>query len=243
MLEINRFNKIIAANLKLNGSFNFIESYFDTLNALEIEKDVCGIICSPYVYLDKCFNKSESLYIGSQDCSNYNNGAFTGDISAPMLKDVNCQFCLSGHSERRQIFNQTNLDINLKIKNLITNDLNPILCIGETLKEKENGLTKEILNKQVVECLPKNSSNNSIIIAYEPIWAIGTGLTPTLEEINSIHSFIKNDIVEYKNFKIIYGGSVKSTNAGEIMALENVDGVLVGGASLNSEEFSKILSS
>ena len=158
-----------------------------------------------------------------------------------MLKDVNCHFSLVGHSERRKFFNQTNKDIRLKIENLINQDLNPILCIGETLEEKEKGATNDVLKKQIIECLPQNSSNNRVIIAYEPIWAIGTGNTPTLEEISNIHSFIKNDITKYENFKILYGGSVKSSNVGKIMSLDNIDGVLVGGASLDPLEFGKIL--
>jgi len=241
MLEINKFNKIIVANWKLNGSFEFIESYFNVLESVDFKKDICGIICSPYVYLDKCNQISHSFYTGAQDCSNFKNGAFTGDISALMLKDVNCQFCLVGHSERRQLFNQTNEDVRLKIANLIYQGLNPILCIGETLEEKEKGITKDVLKKQIIECLPQNSSNNSVVIAYEPIWAIGTGHTPSLKEISSIHSFIKNDITKYENFKILYGGSVKSSNVGEIMSLDNIDGVLVGGASLDPLEFGKIL--
>jgi len=241
MLEINKFNKIIVANWKLNGSFEFIESYFNFLESVKIKKDICGIICLPYVYLDKCNQLSHSFYTGAQDCSNFKNGAFTGDISAFMLKDVNCQFSLVGHSERRKFFNQTNEDIKLKIENLINQDLNPILCIGETLEEKEKGATNDVLKKQIIECLPQNSSNNSVIIAYEPIWAIGTGQTPALEEISNIHSFIKNDITKCENFKILYGGSVKSSNVGKIMSLDNIDGVLVGGASLDPLEFGKIL--
>ena len=243
MLEINKFNKIIVANWKLNGSFDFIESYFEILNKLEIKKDVCGIVCPPHVYLNESYEQSNSLYIGAQDCSNYDNGAYTGEISSLMIKDLGLQFCLVGHSERRQIFRQSNEDIKLKIFNLIKNSLNPILCIGETLEEKENGLTQEILKKQIIECMSKNCSKNNLIIAYEPIWAIGSGLTPTLKEIDNIHTFIKNGINEYIDFKTIYGGSVKVSNAYEIMALKNVDGVLVGGASLDAMEFSKILTS
>lgn len=241
MLEINKFNKIIVANWKLNGSFEFIDSYFNALQSVNIKSDICAIICPPYVYLDKCNQKSQLFYIGAQDCSNLKSGAFTGDISTKMLKDSNCQFCLVGHSERRQIFKQTNEDVKLKTINLINEGLNPILCIGETLEEKELGKTKEILKKQIIESLPQNPSNKAIIIAYEPIWAIGTGLTASLEEIDNIHSYIKSGIKNYKNFKILYGGSVKSSNAEEIMTLDNVDGVLVGGASLDPVEFRKIL--
>ena len=241
MLEINKFNKIIAANWKLNGSIDFINSYFSILKLIEIKKDVCGVIFPPHIYLSMCSKNIPSLYIGGQNCSNFINGAFTGDISALMIKDINCNFCLLGHSERRQFFNESNEDIFLKTTNAIKADINPIICVGETLEEKKNGDTKKILAKQITECIPKKSSNNIIIIAYEPIWAIGSGLTPTLEEIESIHSFIKNDIEGFENFKILYGGSVKASNSKEIMNLDNVDGVLVGGASLDPHEFSKIL--
>ena len=241
MLKINKFNKIVAANWKLNGSFDFIHSYFNYINSVELKKDTCGIICSPFVYLDECNKRSKSLYIGAQDCSNFKNGAFTGDISALMLKNSNSQFCLVGHSERRIIFNQKNEDVRIKANNLIDEGVNPIICIGETLEEKKEGKTEEVLKKQIIESLPKESSNNSIIIAYEPIWAIGTGITPRIEEIDKIHSFLKKDIKNYENFKILYGGSVKSSNAEEIMSLESVDGVLVGGSSLDPIEFSKIL--
>jgi triosephosphate isomerase len=115
--------------------------------------------------------------------------------------------------------------------------------VGETLEQKKNNQTKEVLSKQIRKSIPKNSNNNNTIIAYEPIWAIGTGLTPSVGEIKDIHSFIKNEIRDYENFKIIYGGSVKSPNSKEILKIDNVDGVLVGGASLDIKEFNKILSS
>ena len=244
MLEINIFDKIIAANWKLNSSFEFIKGYFDTISSnISLSPDVCGIICPPSIYLQNCYPKITPLHLGAQDCSNFSSGAYTGEISAFMLKENNCQFCIVGHSERRQIFNQTNEDINLKAKNLINNNINPIICIGETLEEKNKGLTRSVLKKQILNSLPINASIQSVIIAYEPIWAIGTGLTPTYKEIEDIHSFIKKDIKNFKNYKILYGGSVNSNNAKDIMDLENVDGVLVGGSSLNPLEFIKILNS
>ena len=244
MLEINIFDKIIAANWKLNSSFDFIKGYFETIYSnIPLSSDVCGIICPPSIYLQNCYPKIIPLHLGAQDCSNFNSGAYTGEISASMLKENNCQFCIVGHSERRQIFNQTNEDINLKAKNLINNNINPIICIGETLEEKNKGLTRSVLKKQILNSLPINASIQSVIIAYEPIWAIGTGLTPTYKEIEDIHSFIKKDIKNFKNYKILYGGSVNSNNAKDIMDLENVDGVLVGGSSLNPLEFIKILNS
>ena len=241
MLEINKYNKIIAANWKLNGSSAYIDSYFESFNSKEINSDVCGILCPPAIYLQNCHKKLNGIYLGAQDCSNFDSGAYTGDISATMLSDNNCSFCLVGHSERRVVFNQKNKDVKLKAENLIKAGINPIICIGETLDEKKNGITKEVLKRQVLESFPEYSSNKTVIMAYEPVWAIGTGLTPNLEEINETQSFLKNDIKEFKNFKVIYGGSVKAKNASEIMNLKCVDGVLVGGASLDPLEFKNIL--
>ena len=247
MLEIKRFDKIIVANWKLNGSFEFIKRYFEDMYLkASFSTNSCGIICPPSIYLHyvkNFFPNISSLHLGAQDCSNFNSGAYTGEVSAFMLRENKCQFCIVGHSERRQIFKQSNKDISLKAKNLINNMINPIICIGETFEEKNKGLTKEVLQKQILNSLPQNSKKQSVILAYEPIWAIGTGLTPTLKEIEVIHSFIKNDIKNFTNYKILYGGSVKSNNAKDIMNLENVDGVLVGGASLDPLEFIKILNS
>ena len=241
MLKINDFNKIIAANWKMNGSLDFIDNYLANLNSIEIPNDICGIFCPPSIYLNNCKLSNKSLYLGAQDCSIYDNGAYTGDISALMLKDISCDFCIVGHSERRTIFNQSDKDIRLKSSKLIENSIIPILCVGETLDEKNQGLTKQTLRNQISFSMPINASTNTVIIAYEPIWAIGTGLTPSLEEIQEIHYFLKHEIKEFMNYKILYGGSVKSSNSFEILNLQSVDGVLVGGASLDFIEFSKIL--
>ncbi|MDC2979780.1 triose-phosphate isomerase, partial [Pelagibacteraceae bacterium] len=154
----------------------------------------------------------------------------------------NVSFCLVGHSERRQYFHDKNEIINKKSINLIENKIIPVICVGETLKEKENKLTKNVLVKQIEESVPEISNFDNTIIAYEPIWAIGTGLTPSLEEIEEVHSFIKNINETYNNFKVLYGGSVKAENSADINNLQNVDGCLVGGASLKVNEFNKIIS-
>ena len=159
MLEINGFDKIIVANWKLNGSFDFIKGYFKYIHSkISLPNNVCGIICPPSIYLQISSSNIAPLHLGAQDCSNFNSGAYTGEVSASMLKENNCQFCIVGHSERRQIFNQTNEDINIKAKNLINNNINPIICIGETLEEKNKGLTKEVLQKQILNSLPQNST-------------------------------------------------------------------------------------
>ena len=241
MLKINQFNKIIAANWKLNGSLDYINSYFAQFTGIEIKNNVCPIICCPSIYLDNCSKVSQAFFLGGQECSNFEKGAYTGEISASMLREKNCNFCIVGHSERREFFNQTNKDISIKSVNLIKQEIIPILCVGETLENKLEGITKKVLHEQIVNSLPSIASKENIIIAYEPIWAIGSGLIPTLDEINEIHSFLKSEIDGLNNYKIIYGGSVKSSNSREIMGLTSVDGVLVGGASLDPIEFSKIL--
>lgn len=242
MIQINKFNKIIVGNWKLNGSFEFIDAYFKKLSTnIGSKNDVCSIICPPNIYLNYSSGKVKNSFLGAQDCSKYNNGAYTGEISVSMIKENNCNFCIIGHSERRQFFNETSLDIKIKAENLIKNKINPIICIGETLEEKNRGITEIVLKKQIVDSLPSNSLNESLIIAYEPIWAIGTGLIPSFDEINKVHSYIKSQISNFENYKILYGGSVNSSNSNDIINLAYVDGVLVGGASIDVNEFNKIL--
>ncbi len=243
MLKISIFNKIIVANWKVNGEKSFLRPYFEKLVSLSYDSKTCGIVCPPSIYINECSKEIETLplFLGAQNCSKFDNGAYTGEISTSMLKNNNCSFCIIGHSERRAFFSETNNDVNIKAEKLINHNINPIICIGETIEQKKQGITREILRDQIHESMPKNANIHNVILAYEPIWAIGSGMTPTLEEIDSIHYFIKNKIVDYEGYKVIYGGSVKSKNSNEIMELDNVDGVLVGGASLDPIEYSKIL--
>ena len=241
MLEIREFNKIIVANWKLNGSNDFLEAYFEELDSKNLRLNVCGVICPPTAYIQNCYSKLHSLYLGAQDCSKFKEGAYTGEISASMLKENNCKFCIVGHSERRQVFKENNEDIKIKAAQLLDEKIIPIICIGETLEQKKMHKTHEVLKEQVINSLPTNSSKESVVIAYEPIWAIGTGMTPTLDEINNIHKYLKKDIKEIEGYKLLYGGSVNPKNASDIMNLEYVDGVLVGGASLKADQFSQIL--
>ena len=241
MLEIREFNKIIVANWKLNGSNDFLEAYFEELDSKNLSLNVCGVICPPTAYIQNCYSKLHSLYLGAQDCSKFKEGAYTGEISASMLKENNCNFCIVGHSERRHEFNENNEDIKIKAAQLLDEKIIPIICIGETLEQKKMHKTHEVLKEQVINSLPPNSSKESVVIAYEPIWAIGTGMTPTLDEINNIHKYLKKDIKEIEGYKLLYGGSVNPKNASDIMNLEYVDGVLVGGASLKADQFLQIL--
>ena len=242
MQEIKEFNKIFVANWKLNGSFAFIYTFLSEIKIdFSNQTKACVIICPPYSYVKDL--KSENFFKGAQDCSIYSKGAFTGEISSEILKDLGCKFCIIGHSERRNLFNEDNKQIYQKVSNCLNSKIVPILCVGETLEQKKKYQTKEILTEQIKKCIPPEANNENIIIAYEPIWAIGTGLTPSDEDIDEIHSFIKKDISGYENFKVIYGGSVNSSNSKKILDIENVDGVLVGGASINIEEFNKIIAS
>tara|TARA_Y100000590_G_C15464026_1_gene917591 strand:+ start:40 stop:768 length:729 start_codon:yes stop_codon:yes gene_type:complete len=242
MLNLENFNKFIIGNWKLNGSLEFVEKYINDIRFNSIKNpDKCVVICPPFPFIDKI--KSNNLLKGAQDCSVYDEGSYTGEISTKILKDIGCSFCIIGHSERRNYFNENDEVISKKILNCIEENIIPVLCVGETLNEKNNKQTKDILNKQIEKNLTKNLNAKNIIIAYEPIWAIGTGMTPDPKEISEIHCFIKEKILSSSKYKIIYGGSVSSSNCQEIVNHENIDGVLVGGASLNVQEFNKIIES
>ena len=239
MIKLANFSSIFIANWKLNGNTEFINEYYQKL--LPNSKN-CVVICSPSIFLNKLKNNNKNLFSGAQDTSIYIEGAFTGELSAKMLLDINIKFCLVGHSERREYFNETNETVNIKSLNLINNNIIPVICIGETLEQKEKKITKDVLTKQICESVPDLSNFENTLIAYEPIWAIGTGLTPSIQDIDEVHSFIKDIDIRFNKFKVLYGGSVKASNSAEINSLKNVDGCLVGGASLKVEEFNKIIS-
>jgi len=240
MIKLDSFSSFFVANWKLHGNLNFIDQFFhQILMPEDISK--CIVICPTSIYLDILSKKKKNFFIGAQNVSQYEDGAYTGEISSNSLRDLKIDFCIVGHSERRKIFFEKNNDINLKSFHLIKDEIIPIICVGETMEEKVKGKTNEVLGNQLTECIPDSSNATNTIIAYEPVWAIGTGLTPSLEEIEMTHKFIRENNKKFNNFKIIYGGSVKSSNAKGIVALPNVDGVLIGGASINLEEFKKII--
>ena len=239
MMNFDNFSSIFIANWKLNGDIQFIKEYYQKLIP---RNNNCVVVCSPNIFLNQLKTNNSTLFSGAQDVSIYNEGAYTGEISAAMLNDNNIKFCIVGHSERRQHFNESNKAVNLKSINLIKNKIIPVVCIGETLEEKEKKITKEVLLNQINESIPAISNNQNTIIAYEPIWAIGTGLTPTLDDIDEVHSYIRNIDKKFNKFKILYGGSVKSSNSADINQIKNVDGCLIGGASLKVNEFNTIIS-
>jgi triosephosphate isomerase len=196
------------------------------------------VICPPFPYLAEFFDrcrKIQHLKLGAQDCFWEEKGAFTGEVSPKMLKDLNCEYIIIGHSERRRYFRENNEMINKKIKAVLNFGLKPILCIGETEKERKKGKAKEILKEQLQK---GTESIKNLVVAYEPVWAIGTGKACGITEAKEAYSFIKRLA---KNVPILYGGGVNSQNARDFIKKVGFQGLLVGGASLNPQEFTKIV--
>jgi len=237
---------LIAGNWKMNSSKEFIRSYLSKLN-FEENADVKMLICPPDCYLDEV-NSKTSLAIskGAQNISFEEEGAFTGEVSAKMLNDLNVEYTIVGHSERRQYHNETNEIVAKKFNIAIKNNIKPILCVGETLEQRKTGQTFDHIKNQLLTVLTNDLINrdSEFIIAYEPIWAIGTGETATPEIANEVHVFIDETLNEIglsdNNILIIYGGSVNSKNALDLFNMSHISGALIGGASLDVNEFIKI---
>ena len=240
MLKLSNFSSFFVANWKLNGNLQFIDQFISNIS-LPNANSKCVVICPTAIHLDYLSKNKNGFYAGAQNVSEHEEGAYTGEISVRSLIETNVDFCIVGHSERRQIFKEKDQDINLKSQRLVANNVIPIICIGETLEQKEKGITNTVLEEQLMNSIPSSSTFENTIIAYEPVWAIGTGLTPTIDEIDETHRFIRSHNDKFNKYKILYGGSVKASNAKEITHLANVDGALIGGASLKSEEFTKII--
>ena len=220
---------IIVGNWKMNGDAALAQE----LVAASVGSKHKLVLCPP----PTLFSYIKGITLGAQDCSAEQKGAYTGDISAAMLKDAGCEWVILGHSERRQNHKETDALIKRKLEAALHAGLGIILCIGENKEEREQGREEAVVKKQL-SILSQNNSH--ILIAYEPVWAIGTGLTPTAAQIDSMHSFIKGLVTEAE---VLYGGSVKPENIKEILAIENVDGVLVGGASIEPASWKKIVQS
>ena len=245
--------KIIAGNWKMNNDLQGSEKLIVELkNLLKDEKPNCDIIiCPPFTSLSEASKllKGSIIKLGAQNMHFEENGAFTGEVSASMLKSVGCEYVILGHSERRTIFNESDELINKKIKKALLSGLKPIFCVGELLEERENGSTNDVIKRQVLTGLEGISASdmNNIIIAYEPVWAIGTGKTATPDQAQEVHEFIRDLIeIEYSlevanDITIQYGGSVKPDNAKELLSQKDIDGALVGGACLKADSFMGII--
>ena len=235
----------IAANWKMNLDISSIEEFSKVIFNNEFNEKITTCIFPPTVYISclKKLIKNIPISIGGQNCHYETKGAFTGEVSSSSLKDIGCEYVILGHSERRTNNNESNLHIQKCVSSAINSNLIPIICVGEYLKDREKGTALEFITKQINECVPK--SFNNIIIAYEPIWSIGTGKIPSKIEIKEMHQHIKDMIFfKYnKNIKVLYGGSVNFSNVYDLLSVDNVDGLLIGGASLNAKDFLAIYSS
>ncbi|MCM8787067.1 MAG: triose-phosphate isomerase [Candidatus Omnitrophica bacterium] len=243
---------LIAGNWKMHKTINEAIAL-----ATNIKKEVANlrnvevVLCPPFTVLSHIYNviQESDIKLGAQDVFWEKEGAYTGEISPIMLKDCGCEYVIIGHSERRQYFSETDQTINKKIKAALEIGLNPICCVGETLEEREAGKTIEVINKQLKQCLINFKVEDilGLVIAYEPVWAIGTGKNATAQQAEEVHKFIRNWFKENfstsfsESLRILYGGSVKPTNIKELIKEEDIDGALVGGASIDAISFSQII--
>ena len=243
--------KVIAGNWKMNMLPNEAIDYIQAFEPLVKDADAEVILCVPYTDLFYCLMNAQgtNIKIGAQNMHFAETGAYTGEVSAKMLKSIGVEYVIIGHSERRQYYNETDETVNKKLKAAFENELKPIVCVGESLEEREAGKTEEIITSQTrlaLEGLTKTQVK-ATIIAYEPIWAIGTGKTATSEDANNSIKAIREEVKRIygeevsEEVIIQYGGSVKSSNAKELFTTSDIDGGLVGGASLKPDEFSKIV--
>ncbi len=244
---------LIAGNWKMNGlsqSLDELTELAQLLTTGEAPRAVV-VVCPPATILAAVAAQgaSSGILAGGQDCHTEASGAHTGDISAYMLADAGAQFVIVGHSERRANHSETDDIVRSKAEAAIGAGLKPIICVGETEAERDGGSAESVVNQQLAQSIPDAAEHHEIVVAYEPVWAIGTGRTPTIEEIAQMHANIRARLVERFGeerggaFRILYGGSMKPLNAREILNVENVNGGLVGGASLLAKDFYTIISS
>ncbi len=240
--------KLIAGNWKMNGSAQANASLVSAITeGLEKQRSILSacdlLICPPAIYISELSDicSRHNVALGAQDCSIYESGAYTGEISAPMLKEIGCTYAILGHSERRQYHDESNETVAAKAKTANENGLVSIICVGETEGEREAGAAEAIVERQLLESLPETASIDNTVIAYEPVWAIGTGKTASAEDAQKMHSFIRGKLKEKlangEKMRILYGGSMKPENAGELLSMPDIDGGLIGGASLKAEQF------
>jgi triosephosphate isomerase (TIM) len=247
--------KVIAGNWKMNNDPNETKDLISKLLAgLKNLNSTCEVvICPPSTSLSEASSmiRGSMIKLGAQNIHEEENGAFTGEVSAKMLLGAGCEYVIIGHSERRTIYKESNELINKKIRRALKNDLKPIFCVGELFEEREKNITKQVIKSQVLKGLQDFSVRDlkDLIIAYEPVWAIGTGKTATPQQAEEVHLFIRSLVADNfssefaENLSILYGGSVKPENSKDLLSQKNIDGALVGGACLNADSFINIIKS
>lgn len=237
---------LVAANWKMNGSVDFVKNFFTDLENKIDHSTVEVAVFPPFVYLSEAVKQSQSVSIGGQNLSDKAEGAFTGEVSATMLVDVGCTHVLVGHSERRSLYGEDNQMVAEKFVTAKENGLIPVLCVGETLEEREADKTMDVVKAQIAAVidLAGIEAVTAAVIAYEPVWAIGTGRTASPEQAQEVHAAIRELLGEAGGkTRILYGGSVKADNAETLFSQPDIDGGLVGGASLKVDDFAAICGS
>lgn len=244
--------KIIIANWKMNGSLteSMQRAKQFRMNVLRQPVSCEIVVCPPYTILRDMAEKipGTEVKLGGQNCHHEKDGAYTGEISAKMLRDMTCEYVILGHSERRLHSNEGSELVQKKAKAALDEKLTTVICVGETAYERDNDLAKIVIREQLMHSIPANANSNNIIIAYEPVWAIGTGQTPSIEQIEETHGYIRQVIQdELKQFRdgvrVVYGGSTGPENARALLSAKGVDGLLVGKASLDIDQFWKMIES
>ena len=242
---------MVAGNWKMNGSSDSVKELMSGIKAGVGEANAEVVVCPPFVYIPSVADAiaDSGIKLGAQNMCDQDAGAFTGEVSGPMLKDVGCEYVIIGHSERRAMYGETDEVTAIKYGAVLKNGLKPIFCIGETLEEREQGITEQVVGRQIDAILNSDgvASLANAVLAYEPVWAIGTGKTATPDQAQEVHAFIRNKIAEQdagiaEGLRILYGGSMNPTNAAELRSQPDIDGGLIGGASLKAADFLVICS-
>ena len=242
--------KIVAGNWKMNGQFQQVIELINQLKEqIDTDSTAQVVVMPPAIYIPLVNELlgSSNIAIGSQNVYPKDYGAFTGELSAPMIKEFNCSYVLVGHSERRQYFNEDENFVAQKFHHVKDHGMIPVLCVGETLIEREKGQTEQVIAKQLLAVSEKSKNCfRECVVAYEPIWAIGTGKTASPEQAQEVHQFIRGLVAEInksdaERLTLLYGGSVNENNARALFAMPDIDGGLVGGASLNAKQFVEIV--
>ena len=240
--------KLVAGNWKMHGDVAVVEELLSGLLGALGETQAEVAVCPTYVHLAQALGlcAQSAIAVGGQDCSHMQSGAYTGEVAATMLADLGCRWVILGHSERRQYHGESDQLVAAKLAAAVAAGLQPIVCVGETREQREGGEAEAVVAGQLLGALADQPSLAGCVIAYEPVWAIGTGLTATPDEAQSMHAFIRGQLEEQAGLdaaetRILYGGSVKAANAAELFAQADIDGALVGGAALKAEEFAAIV--
>jgi len=235
---------LVAGNWKMHGSRASNRALLDAVLAgIESLRGVECAVCVPFPYLGEVAGRLANSRIawGAQNLNEHAQGAFTGEVSAPMLADFGCRYALAGHSERRQLYGENDAVVAAKFAALLAHGMAPVLCLGETLEEREGGRTEQAVGRQLDAVLRANEKESfkRAVVAYEPVWAIGTGRNASPEQVQAVHAYLRTRV--FRETRIVYGGSVKPANAEAIFAMPDVDGGLIGGASLVAGEFIAIV--